>query len=118
MGAGKVSYPWVRVWVELCSHQLYGYGYGIALPRPYPTHFHPMMGATSTTIAHSLNCPSCAWVSTSLTIVDLVQPALWLHKVVNGVQLVVHLHKVVNQAQPPPDAHDWQLATRLHTVCK
>jgi hypothetical protein len=41
MGAGKVSYPRVRVWVEFCTHQLYGYGYGIALPCPYPTHCHP-----------------------------------------------------------------------------
>jgi hypothetical protein len=36
MGAGKVSYPRVHVWVEFYTHWLYGYGYGIALPWPYP----------------------------------------------------------------------------------
>jgi hypothetical protein len=37
MGMGKVLYPWVRVWVEVYTHWLYGYGYGIALPCPLPS---------------------------------------------------------------------------------
>jgi hypothetical protein len=41
MGTGEVSYPWARVRVEFCTHQLYEYGYGITLPCPYPTHCHP-----------------------------------------------------------------------------
>jgi hypothetical protein len=41
MGMGKASYPWVRVWVEFCTHLLYGYGYDIALPCPYPAYCRP-----------------------------------------------------------------------------
>jgi hypothetical protein len=41
MGMGRALYPWVRVHVEFCTHQLYGYVYCIALPCPYPAHCHP-----------------------------------------------------------------------------
>jgi hypothetical protein len=33
----KVSYPWVWVRVEFCTHRLYGYEYGIALPCLLPS---------------------------------------------------------------------------------